>query len=75
MHNSHVTALCLADFQEAIFEIFAVFLQSICKVSKATVEDVDEAVEAAKEAFEGPWSSMNPRDRGMLMFKYADSLD
>ena len=41
----------------------------ICKVSKATVEDVDEAVEAAKEAFEGSWGAMNPRDRGTLMFK------
>jgi len=38
-------------------------------VSKATVDDVDEAVEAAKEAFEGPWSDMNPRDRGALMYK------
>lgn len=48
----------------------------ICKVSKATVEDVDEAVEAAKEAFEeGPWGTMNPRDRGMLMFKLADLME
>uniref|UniRef100_H2YPX1 Aldehyde dehydrogenase domain-containing protein n=1 Tax=Ciona savignyi TaxID=51511 RepID=H2YPX1_CIOSA len=48
----------------------------ICKVSKATVEDVDEAVEAAKEAFEvGPWSTINPRDRGQLMFKLADLME
>lgn len=39
-------------------------------MSKATVDDVDEAVEAAKEAFEGTWRDMNPRDRGTLMFKY-----
>ncbi|CAK8681490.1 unnamed protein product [Clavelina lepadiformis] len=47
----------------------------ICRVSKATVEDVDEAVEAAKEAFDGPWSAMNPRDRGTLMFKLADLME
>ncbi|XP_002130073.4 cytosolic 10-formyltetrahydrofolate dehydrogenase [Ciona intestinalis] len=48
----------------------------ICKVSKATIEDVDEAVEAAKEAFEvGPWSTMNPRDRGEMMFKLANLME
>ncbi|XP_039263657.2 cytosolic 10-formyltetrahydrofolate dehydrogenase-like [Styela clava] len=48
----------------------------ICKVSKATVEDVDDAVEAAKEAFyNGPWSTMNPRDKGTLMFRLADLME
>lgn len=45
-------------------------LQVICKVSYASVADVDRAVAAAKEAFDsGPWGRMNPRDRGSLLYK------
>jgi len=48
----------------------------ICKVSKATLHDVDEAVMAAKEAFEeGPWGAMNARDRGDIMYKLADLME
>lgn len=48
------------------------FTQVICKVSYASVEDVDRAVAAAKEAFDnGPWGRMNPRDRGSLLYKYV----
>ena len=50
-------------------------LQVICKVSKATLHDVDEAVMAAKEAFEeGPWGGMNARDRGEIMYKLVKRL-
>lgn len=45
-------------------------LQTICDVSLAQICDVDEAVAAAKEAFEdGEWGKMNPRDRGRLIYK------
>ncbi|KAL5013525.1 hypothetical protein ScPMuIL_007795 [Solemya velum] len=48
----------------------------ICKVAKSGKEDVDRAVEAAKEAFEeGPWGSMNARDRGALMYRLADLME
>ena len=40
------------------------------------VEDVDIAVQAAKDAFEhGDWGRMNPRDRGTLMFRLADLME
>ncbi|KAF7199092.1 mitochondrial 10-formyltetrahydrofolate dehydrogenase-like, partial [Nothobranchius furzeri] len=49
---------------------------AICKVSYASVEDVDRAVAAAKESFEnGPWGKMNPRDRGSLLYKLADLME
>lgn len=49
---------------------------TICKVSKATIADVDEAVMCAKEAFEeGPWGTMNARDRGDLMHRVADLME
>uniref|UniRef100_A0A3P8UVX9 10-formyltetrahydrofolate dehydrogenase n=2 Tax=Cynoglossus semilaevis TaxID=244447 RepID=A0A3P8UVX9_CYNSE len=48
----------------------------ICKVSYASVGDVDRAVAAAKEAYEnGPWGKMNPRDRGSLLYKVADLME
>ncbi|XP_071083635.1 cytosolic 10-formyltetrahydrofolate dehydrogenase-like isoform X2 [Haliotis cracherodii] len=48
----------------------------ICDVSLSTKEDVNRAVEAAKEAFEeGPWGRMNARDRGTLMNRLADLME
>ncbi|HJZ56744.1 MAG TPA: aldehyde dehydrogenase family protein, partial [Gemmataceae bacterium] len=38
--------------------------------------DVDLAVKAARQAFEkGPWSKMNPSERGRLMHKLADAIE
>ena len=37
----------------------------ICEVAEGDKEDVDAAVDAAREAFDnGPWSKMDARDRG-----------
>ncbi|ESN92688.1 hypothetical protein HELRODRAFT_108094 [Helobdella robusta] len=47
----------------------------ICKIAKATVDDVEYAVEAANEAFEGEWGKMNARDRGKLMYRLAELMD
>ncbi|XP_064417876.1 mitochondrial 10-formyltetrahydrofolate dehydrogenase [Latimeria chalumnae] len=48
----------------------------ICKVSYASVADVDKAVAAAKDAFEsGGWGIMNPRDRGRIMYRLADLME
>uniref|UniRef100_A0A7M4FKP7 10-formyltetrahydrofolate dehydrogenase n=1 Tax=Crocodylus porosus TaxID=8502 RepID=A0A7M4FKP7_CROPO len=48
----------------------------IAKVSYASVEDVDKAVAAAKDAFEnGEWGKMNARERGRLMYRLADLME
>uniref|UniRef100_A0A8C4QTV0 10-formyltetrahydrofolate dehydrogenase n=1 Tax=Eptatretus burgeri TaxID=7764 RepID=A0A8C4QTV0_EPTBU len=48
----------------------------LCRVSYASAADVDQAVEAAKEAFEeGEWGRMNPRDRGHLLYRLADLME
>lgn len=48
----------------------------LAEVAYGGSEDVNIAVAAAKEAFyNGPWSTMNARDRGNLMFKLADLME
>ena len=47
----------------------------ICEVAEGDKEDVDAAVDAARNAFEnGPWSKMDARDRGALINKLADLI-
>ncbi|EDL21388.1 aldehyde dehydrogenase 1 family, member L2, isoform CRA_a, partial [Mus musculus] len=49
---------------------------TICRVSHASLADVDRAVAAAKDAFEnGEWGRMNARDRGRLMYRLADLME
>lgn len=48
----------------------------ICEVAEGDKEDVDLAVKAARDAFEkGPWSKMDARDRGRLMYRLADLIE
>ncbi|MEZ6059684.1 MAG: aldehyde dehydrogenase family protein [Planctomycetaceae bacterium] len=48
----------------------------ICEVAEGDAEDIDLAVHAARSAFEtGPWSRMDARDRGRLMYKLAELVE
>jgi aldehyde dehydrogenase (NAD+) len=48
----------------------------IAQVAEGDAADVDLAVAAAREALEhGPWSKMDARERGRLMFKLADLIE
>ena len=47
----------------------------IAQVPHAGAQDVDAAVAAAREAFEGPWSSLAPAARGQLIAKLADAVE
>jgi acyl-CoA reductase-like NAD-dependent aldehyde dehydrogenase len=45
-------------------------------VQRGSIEDVDLAVKAAREAFEkGPWSRMDPTDRARCLFRLADLVE
>jgi len=45
-------------------------------VQEATVEDVNAAVKAARNAFDnGPWRRMGAAERGRLMYKLADLVE
>jgi phenylacetaldehyde dehydrogenase len=50
--------------------------QAIAAVAEADTADVDQAVKAARRAFEtGPWSKTSPQDRSKLIWKLADLLE
>ena len=48
----------------------------LASVYEAGVEDINQAVKAAKDAFEkGLWSTMRPADRGHLIYKLANLIE
>ncbi|MEM6688283.1 MAG: aldehyde dehydrogenase family protein [Planctomycetota bacterium] len=50
--------------------------EEITQVAEGDAEDVDAAAKAASKAFEdGPWRTMDARDRGKLMFALADRME
>ena len=50
--------------------------QEICQVEAADAADVDDAVHAARAAFErGPWRKMSAADRGRLLSRLADLVE
>src|SRR5690242_18505586 len=49
--------------------------ERLCDAPAATAADVDDAVRAARRAFEaGPWSTMSPRERGRIIRRLAELL-
>jgi aldehyde dehydrogenase (NAD+) len=48
----------------------------IAQVAEGDASDVDLAVDAARDALEhGPWSKMDARDRGRLIYKLCDLIE
>jgi acyl-CoA reductase-like NAD-dependent aldehyde dehydrogenase len=49
--------------------------EPLAVVAEADKPDIDNAVAAARRAFEGPWSKMSARDRGRLLFKLSQMIE
>src|SRR6202451_2404437 len=47
----------------------------IAKVTECDAPDVDRAVAAAREAFDGPWSRTTGSDRARMMWKLAELIE
>ncbi len=43
----------------------------ICKIAEATQKDVDDAVAAARKAYEGEWGQLSPSERSKYIFRLA----
>ena len=48
--------------------------QVLASVAEGGAEDIDRAVKAARKAFEGPWSRMNPSERGLVVHRIGDLI-
>ncbi|MEZ4458299.1 MAG: 2-hydroxymuconic semialdehyde dehydrogenase [bacterium] len=46
----------------------------VAQVAEATLDEVDQAVSAAKRALKGPWGKMSIDERGALLSKVADRI-
>lgn len=50
--------------------------EKIADVAEGDAEDIDRAVKAARRAFEsGPWPGMDARERGRLLYRWADLIE
>ena len=49
--------------------------ESLTQVARGGLEDIDDAVAAAREAFEGPWRRVKPEERGRLLYRVARELE
>lgn len=47
----------------------------LVQVAEGGQEDVNRAVQAARKAFEGPWSQITPAERSRLIWKLADLIE
>ena len=47
----------------------------LTQVARGGPDDVDDAVAAAREAFEGPWRRVKPEERGRLLYRVARELE
>ncbi|OLD63191.1 MAG: betaine-aldehyde dehydrogenase [Acidobacteria bacterium 13_1_40CM_2_68_5] len=49
--------------------------EPITQVAEGRAEDIDRAVKAARQAFEGPWAGVSAADRGRMLWKMADLIE
>jgi len=49
--------------------------EPITRVAEGRAEDIDRAVQAAREAFEGPWARVSAADRGRMLWKMGDLIE
>ncbi|KAH7356370.1 aldehyde dehydrogenase domain-containing protein [Pyrenochaeta sp. MPI-SDFR-AT-0127] len=60
---------------ELIETIYPADESVIAKVHAAGQDDVDDAVRAARRAFNGPWRDVTPTQRGALLNKFANLVE
>jgi aldehyde dehydrogenase (NAD+) len=59
---------------EAVKTINPADEEPLAEVAEAGPSDVDDAVRAARHAFDGPWSAMSGAERGKYLFRIARAI-
>src|SRR2546425_583478 len=49
--------------------------EPITQVAEGRAEDIDRAVKAARQAFEGPWARVSAADRGRMLWRVGDLIE
>jgi len=49
--------------------------ETLAEVAEADKADIDNAVAAARRAFEGKWSKISARDRGRMLYKLSQLIE
>lgn len=49
--------------------------EALADVAEGDAEDIDRAVDAARRAFEGPWSKVKPFERQAILLRLADLVE
>ena len=49
--------------------------ETLAEIAEADKEDIDQAVTAARKAFEGKWSKVSARDRGRMLYKLSQLIE
>jgi phenylacetaldehyde dehydrogenase len=47
---------------------------TLARIAEGDAEDIDRAVRAARQAFDGPWSRMTPSERGRIIWRIGDLI-
>jgi phenylacetaldehyde dehydrogenase len=48
--------------------------ETLAQIAEGDAADIDLAVRAARQAFDGPWSRMTPSERGRLIWRIGDLI-
>jgi len=48
--------------------------ETLARVAEGDAEDINQAVRAARAAFDGPWSRMTPSERGRIIWRIGDLI-
>ena len=48
--------------------------ETLARIAEGDAEDINQAVRAARAAFDGPWSRMTPSERGRIIWRIGDLI-
>jgi len=48
--------------------------ETLCEVACGNAQDIDDAVQAAQDAFTGAWSQHQPKERSQLLYQLAQAI-
>jgi len=73
-HNFIANQACLSHSRQTLAVLDPSDGQVFDELQRSTPQDIDDAVQAARACFEGPWSRLSAVDRSRLLMKLSQSV-